>query len=186
MKRRGKKQFNAISMRTILVILVCLMLGALVGGFYYAQDKLKEQSDDVNATLVRLSNTSATQPAVDLSKLQAELEIHRGITEKLNRLYVPSSNLQSQAIQDINRYSQASGVGIGNFTFGPTADNAQLQPNDVTVILRNPVNYDSLIRFMQLVETNLPKMNIQGVSITTSPEGQSVTVRNLIIGVSIR
>jgi uncharacterized protein YoxC len=186
MKKRNKKPFNAISLRTIMVMLVCIAFAALAAGFYYAHDKLTEQAKEVSSIATRLTNSGTSQPGQDLSKLQAELELHRGVNEKINNLTVPLSNLQSRAIQDINNYSQKSGVSVENFTFGPTADNSSLKPNDVTVILKNPVDYNSLIKFIQLIETNLPKMNLQGINITAAAGGQSVTVGDLIIGVSTR
>lgn len=169
-----------------MIVLVCIVFGVLAAGFYYAHDKLTEQAKEVNSIATRLANTGTSQPTQDLSKLQAELEIHRGVNEKINNLSVPFANLQSRTIQDITRYSQASGVAIENFTFGPTADNSSLRSNDVTVILRNPVNYNSFIRFIQLIETNLPKMTLQGVNLVSANNGQSVTVNDLIIGVSTR
>lgn len=187
MTKRNKKQFNALAMRNILIALVVIVFAGLVGGFYYFYEQLKDQSSEVSATLTRLADTGAMpQATTDHSQLQAELDRNRGVIEKLNRLSIPSSNLQSQTIQDINRYSKASGIAVENYTFGPTADNSNLQPNDVTVILKNPINYENLIRFMRLIETNLPKMQIQGVSITSGGDGQDVTVRQLVIGVTAR
>jgi Tfp pilus assembly protein PilO len=187
MARRNKKEFNAKSMRMILLVLVCAAILGIGGGLYYSHDQLTTQAKEVNSTLVRLANTGAvSQPSGAIQQLQADMDSYKGTVDKLNLFWIPSANLQTQTIQDINRYSRESGVAIENYTFGPTADNDSLQANDVTVILKNPVNYDGLIRFMQLIETNLPKMQLHGISIASTGDGQSVTVSNLVIGVSAR
>lgn len=183
------KELTATSMRTLLRILLVIIIAAAVGGFYYGLQQVRVVAVDVTHTS---EDASASNEMVEqIATLQAELVKVRALVEKADTMFVPVANYQVQAVTDLRRYADASGVSITETDFGETeatTSTATGETRPVTITLAQPVNYTSLVRFLQLTEGSLPKMTVNGLNITRTngTNKDQVTVAPITLRISVK
>ena len=183
MKDSGTK---ATSLRKILIVIFVLLVLLLVGGFYYAQDYLNKyigNSITINSTI-----TSATN-GEEAEQLQEDISNQKVATDKALKITLSSQNYQSQITQDLNKYATTNGISITEIasTQNPITNNSPIngvQSNFIRLTIANPISYDSFIKFLKAIETNLPKMKLTGISIKPQENTNNyINVEPLIIEV---
>ncbi len=190
---KKKSSFSAVSLRGVLIVILVLAIGLAGVGFYYAYGWIKDYATQVNQAVVTAYDSTAPTTSASTKALQAVLAQQGTVSATLAQFYASPSDFQSKAIQDINTYARASGLSIGDVTLGATAKpsgtSTPSQPptNNTTILsvkLNAPVSYTSLVKFMTYVQNNLPKMQIQGLTIQSNASGgDTVTIDNIAIKV---
>jgi len=179
---------KAKSLRIALSTLVFIAIGLSAMGFYFAQDWLGTYAQTVGQTMAK--STINVTGAQGLSELLQALNDKQYIVTKLDNLIAPAQNYQSQIINDLSKYAATSGVTITDYNVSTpktastaTSSISGLGISYVTITLSNPMQITSLIKFLKLIETNLPKMQLSGISISGEASNTAITVEPLTIGV---
>lgn len=180
-----KSRLTAVGLRSLLIVLILLLIGLATVGFYFAQTALVAYSKVVTQTVA--DSTNSGKDVQSLKKLQADISGLQDVIVKTSKITASASDYQSQVITDINTYAKSAGIGVSNYTFTqtPTASVAGApQSSTVTLALTSPMPYKSLLTFLRLIETNLPKMQVSSVNLTRV-EGDSSTVRTESIAIDV-
>lgn len=177
MKKTG---MTARTLRNILSMLVFVLIALSVVGFYFAQNWLLDFAVSISHTVAD-SNASGGN-LQSLSQLEKELADRQDVIVKASTLIAPVGTYQSQAIQDLNKYAADAGISISNYGFTqPGAATATTKGASggslITATLASPVSYTRLLKFMDSVESNLPKMQISSVNLGRVSGGDSDSVR---------
>ena len=180
---KKSKIMTATSLRAILVIILLIAIGATGYGFYQAQIWLKKYATTVGQTIG--SSSSGTMSSDGLLALEQVLASRQSSIDKAATVTVLGANYQSQAISDLTVYANKTGINITNYSVSDTtptsAGIAGITPKYLSVTLQNPIKTDSLLQFLSLVETNLPKMQITGISLSQSSDITNINVDPLIV-----
>jgi ribosomal protein L30E len=192
-------RLTASSLRIILSVSIVLMIGLSAVGFYFAQNWLRALAVDVSHTVADSSSTGDNIQS--LQKLQEELTAKQSVTTKLALLSSNAQDWQTQVVRDLDAYSKMSGIeisGYSGFTLGstapatvattpavttPAAAVASSNPT-ATITLKSPLSYTNLLKFMKLIENNIPKMQVANINLTrTAGGGDTITADTLTVEV---
>lgn len=182
-------KLKATGLRSGLVGMLIVIIIGSVAGFYYGYQYLSSFAEDTK-TAVESALGSKAVNSQQVEKLREAVESRRSANTKAINFTVPASNYQTQTIQDINRYASRYGVSISNYSFdnGSTVSVGNgISVAVVTVSLQNPIDFTNLMRFVRGIETNTPKLQLQGISVSQNQAGNSnVRVEPLKIEVYTR
>lgn len=183
-----KSKMNAVTLKGILITIIILLIVLAGVGFYFAQSWLNTLAISVSHTVA--SSATSDSSVQSLQKLQSELATQQDIITKTNNLITSTDTYQTQAVQDLIAYAAATGITISNYSFpavtATTATNAT-PTTQVTVTLTSPVSYNNLLRFMNDIEGNLPKMQIVMINLARiDGDSSSVSVSQLTVAVYSR
>lgn len=153
---------SATKLRAILSFMIVLVFGLAGAGFYFAQNWLKEYSTTVGQSIV--DSSSGGNNLSSLEKLQADLQSREDIITKTASIVTSVLTYQDQAIKDLDTYAKATGITIDRYDFSQAATTST-NATSITVILKSPVSYTGLLQFLRAIETNLPKMQVSGISL---------------------
>lgn len=200
--KKGKRQFTATSMRTALGILLFTLLAGMIGGFYFIYSFLSTEAADVAETQTKAK--SLDSELQHLINLQRQLSLNKSTIEKTEKIVAESQSYryQDQIINDLTGYASQTEVSITSFTFQdslaattPGAASANtptptqggsLKSIFVSVLLEPNLEYTKLLRFMQLIEGNLTRMQISELSLTKGEQGGTVGAQTLSIEVYVK
>lgn len=182
----SKQKTTATSARKGFLVILLLVIIGIGAGFYYGLQMIRDYAIE---TTKKVADAGASGRQIEqLRQLQQTLQQSDALLIKADAIFATEANYRAKAITDLNRYAGAAGVTITSTEF-PTPEPAS-PPNvrPATITLAQPVRYESLLRFLQLVEGNLPKM--QPINLTISrpdqPNGTQVTVSTITINISTR
>ena len=183
------KAINATVTRNFLAFFMAIIIIGSAVGFYFGLQIIQKYALDVSHT-VSDSNASG-QNIEQLSVLKQELAQREPLVTKANQLFTTETTYQSQALKDLQQYASTSGIVISNTEFNKGqavkgADPAEAHSAIVTV--QSPVSYSKLLKFLNAIEGNLPKMQITGISISrpTATSGDNIATDKLTITVATR
>lgn len=189
---------TASKLRILLLATLVLVMLAGVGIFYLAYNRL-----DKTATEAGTQSASARESQNTLQRLQVlrgELEDRREIISTTSQVMANSQNYayQDRLVSDLTVYANRANLAISNISFSDQASNNEpaaaegsiapapgLRKATVDITLENPVNYQDLLNFLHYIETNLTKLRVSRVNITTG-EGDNVTIDTLNLEVYVR
>ncbi len=179
----AKQTFKASSLRALLAL---LLVGVVLGGgalFYQGLGMVREYSVEVSH---RLKDADASgQQIQQLQLLKNQLTQSKSLISKADRLFATPSTYQGQVLTDLKRYASKTGLSIDATNF---SDPSATGEYSVAVTLGQPVSYPNLIRFLEYVETSLPKLQVSSLTLspTSSATADSVSVGTIKINVSVR
>ena len=188
-----KNRLKAASLRTLLILAIITITTISVGGFYFAQNWLKQAAEEYNKTATT-STTSGTN-TISIKKLQEGIVQYQPAADKANSIFASSQDYQTKTISDLKKYASISGITISDYSFEKTDSNtstgdAQTSGSgqtSITITITNPVKFSSLMKFVKGVETNSPKMQLSGIDISKSNNSKDlVVVKPLTIKVYIK
>lgn len=179
---------SATSLRLILVISL-FIIGIFASiAFLFTTDRLKDAATEVSSTLARANDSQ--NDIQNLQRVQDELARNKDVVERASSIVAESQSYQyqDQIIKDLTDYANRAGIAITNFDFAaakattttPNATTpAPTQPNtpsgvnstSASITIKNPVNYESLLRFLNSIEQNLTKMQISKVGLSKEASG---------------
>ena len=182
---KKSKRMSATALRTTMIVAVLLIITLLIGGFYYSQSLLRDYASKVGITVTQSVTGSNNSDSGATSELMREIAKAQGSMDKIDDLFVPSSDYQNKIITDLNKYAALSGVSIVNYSFGKltTETAGESSSNSITITLADPVEFNNLMKFTKLIENSLPKMQLTGISLRRAQVASSIViVEPLIIG----
>lgn len=194
-----KIHLTATKLRLILSgsLFVIILIASV--GFSLADGTLQTMASDVSHTTV---DATASRDALQtLQKIQQQLSDDKDVVARASSIVAESQSYQyqDQIVNDLNDYAKKAGISITNLDFGATSTTATptapvtttptpagVKSTAVTVTLKNPVNYNSLLHFFSSIEQNLTKMQISKIGISKGNSGNDVSSDILTIQVYIR
>lgn len=193
------RQLSARQLRIILSISLFVIVALMVGIATYSYHSLRSVAVNVAQTL---ADADAGQDNLQtLEKIQEQLENDKDVVARANSIVADSQSYQyqDQIITDLQNYAAKAGITITNFDFTSTtattpsqtpapqtAAPSGVKSTSVTVTLKNPINYDNLLRFLKSIEQNLTKMQVSKIGLSKSQTGSDVSSDVLTIEVYIR
>lgn len=187
MAKAKKQGFGATTLRGLLGFLVVALIGLAGVGFYFAREWLGTYAQEVGQTVAQANSGGVDRNG--LQQLNAELQQRQGAITKINQLIVVANSFESRTIADLNAYAQKSGITITDFEFDTTTQaGTGGSTRSVTIKLRSPMNFQSLLAFMSYTERNLPKMQITSMKLARDANNpaSSIQLDSMIIEVYTR
>lgn len=189
MKEKKKKQgLKATSLQKTLIAINVLIFVLSWGGFYLFQNWMKTTVADSPYRQQQNRLNETNQLKNDLNKYKDQIKTSES-------LVLNNATYKSKITGDLNVYAKQSGLSIGQIT--TTADpsniiSPMLIRNGISakyllISLNNPMKYTNLLKFISLIETSSPKIQIVNISIDNPVDSSAnVNVKQLIIEVYTR
>jgi len=188
-----------------MILIICLFIVASIGTalFWLTDDYLRNFAVDVNHTTV---DAAASRDNIQtLQKIKEELAAKQDIVDRASSIVADSKSYQyqDQIIKDLNDYAAKAGVTILSLDFSSSATSTPspsapktpvattpsingVKSVSVSVLLKNPMSYNNMLRFIQSIEQNLTKMQIAKISLTKDVATGGVTSEAFTIEVYTR
>jgi len=196
-----KKALNASIARIILSLLLLIILSAMVGLVIFAYSFLSKTSEEVG----KMQTEAAAVDAKIQSLLASKSQLDRNSdTVKKAKNIVSESKLyqyQNQIIQDLNTYADRAGIPIKSFSFQnePTTSTktatsskqistspAGVKSTFVSIQLGDHIDYTKFLHFLSLIEKNVTRMQLSGVSISRGANNHEISIQSLEVKVYTR
>lgn len=196
-----KKVLNASIARIILSLLLLIILSAMVGLVIFAYSFLSKTSEEVGKMQTEATAVDAKIQSLLASKSQLD---RNSDTVKKAKNIVSESKLyqyQNQIIQDLNTYADRAGIPIKSFSFQnePTtsaktatsskqtyASPAGVKSTFVSIQLGDHIDYTKFLHFLSLIEKNVTRMQLSGVSISRGANNHEISIQSLEVKVYTR
>lgn len=190
-----KTPMSAVTLRTVLSVLIVLTIILSGVGFYFGQTWLNNLAVSVSH---QIADSRASGNNVEaLKKLQQDVAARQESATRARSISSSAQNYQTQTIYDLDKYAASAGISISNYSFVQTSASAApvatatITPTvaapstAVTITVTSPVSYVRLLKFMSAIESNLPKMQVSSVNLgrPTADSGDLVTTDQLTIEV---
>lgn len=177
-------------LRASMTILIFVILMVLIGGFYFAQDYLR---DSIIGSEIAVSNQTSNNTS-QINQPETDTTSQELAKDKMANMIASRDSYGNEIREDLSKYASDSGIVISDYktTTAPEYILSSAQINGIelsyiSVTLKNPVSYDNLLKFIKAIETNLPKLRLTGINITgMGKTGDSLNVEPLIIEAYIR
>ena len=196
-----KKVLNASIARIILSLLLLIILSAMVGLVIFAYSFLSKTSEEVGKMQTEAIAVDAKIQSLLASKSQLD---HNSDTVKKAKNIVSESKLyqyQNQIIKDLNTYADRAGIPIKAFSFqnepttsAKTATSSKRTPASpagvkstfVSIQLGDHIDYTKFLHFLSLIEKNVTRMQLSGVSISRGANNHEISIQSLEVKVYTR
>ena len=196
-----KKVLNASIARIILSLLLLIILSAMVGLVIFAYSFLSKTSEEVGKMQTEATAVDAKIQSLLASKSQLD---RNSDTVKKAKNIVSESKLyqyQNQIIQDLNTYADRAGIPIKSFSFQnePTTSAKTLASSKqtstspagvkstfVSIQLGDHIDYTKFLHFLSLIEKNVTRMQLSGVSISRGANNHEISIQSLEVKVYTR
>lgn len=209
MLKKSTSNLSAQKLRIILICTILLLLIAAGGVFFFARTVLAGYAGDVQK--ITNATASSSKNLANLKALEGKLADNQEAVERARSLVAESKSYeyQDQIIKDINTFANKSGVKIAGYQFNseganattgtaaaPAAGSAAATPTpapagglktvNVSVNLKSPMRYEDTMEFVHMIEKNLTKMQLGGITMTKEATSSSITVSALTIEVYVK
>lgn len=196
-----KKVLNASIARIILSLLLLIILSAMVGLVIFAYSFLSKTSEEVGKMQTEAIAVDAKIQSLLASKSQLD---HNSDTVKKAKNIVSESKLyqyQNQIIKDLNTYADRAGIPIKAFSFqnepttsAKTATSSKrtstspagVKSTFVSIQLGDHIDYTKFLHFLSLIEKNVTRMQLLGVSISRGANNHEISIQSLEVRVYTR
>ena len=196
-----KKVLNASIARIILSLLLLIILSAMVGLVIFAYSFLSKTSEEVGKMQTEAIAVDAKIQSLLASKSQLD---RNSDTVKKAKNIVSESKLyqyQNQIIKDLNTYADRAGIPIKAFSFQnepanstKTAKSSKRTPASpagvkstfVSIQLGDHIDYTKFLHFLSLIEKNVTRMQLLGVSISRGANNHEISIQSLEVKVYTR
>ena len=196
-----KKVLNASIARIILSLLLLIILSAMVGLVIFAYSFLSKTSEEVGKMQTEAIAVDAKIQSLLASKSQLD---RNSDTVKKAKNIVSESKLyqyQNQIIKDLNTYANRTGIPIKAFSFqnepttsAKTAKSSKRTPASpagvkstfVSIQLGDHIDYTKFLHFLSLIEKNVTRMQLSGVSISRGANNHEISIQSLEVKVYTR
>ena len=179
----NKKQFKPQNLRSVLGTLLGILI---IGGgtlFYLGMGIVSDYAVEVNH---RLSDAEASGNQIkELQLLKKQLAQSNSLVDKANQLFSTPENYQAQALTDVKKYADAAGLSIASTSFGEGSGPGS---HTISLSFSNPASYSKIINFLDSIEGNLPKMQVNSITLGHVVGGgkDSVDAGETKINISVR
>lgn len=190
------KKLSAVTFRAILIVLLVVTLALVIGSFFFGYRYLQTIGGD---TRKRIADASASQDSINnLQRLQQELQAQTEVTNKLSSLRSNSTLPQFDTEKSLRTIANQLNIGVRNITFVDGQEAATTPPpssstggasgrttpstsgwggvrnSRISFEFSRSVSYAELITFLNAIETSIPKMRIESISLPGSSSRSSV------------
>lgn len=197
-----KKTLNASIARIIMALLLLVILAAMVGSVIVAYSFLSKTSDDVGK--LQTEAIAIESKIQNLFALKSQLDKNSEIAKKAKNIVSESKmyQYQNQIVQDLSTYADRAGIPIRSFTFQtestaaksttptskkPTgATPAGVKSTFVSIQLGENIDYVRFLHFLDLIEKNVTRMQLSGISISRGANNHELLVQALEVKVYTR
>lgn len=205
--KKQKFTLNASLLRLILSGSLFLSTIVAGGGFVYVQEMLKKYAVEVSHK--RIDAAASNGNIQSLERIKTDLENNQDVSLKAQALKATNELPQFTIVENVTMHATNNNIKITNFDFTDAGKTAPLsgattpQPStspsqtaqtpsttttptpakyvSISVTIETPVNYANFLQFLHDLEQNVPKMQVQGVSLTPATSGSSITSTALTI-----
>lgn len=196
-----KKVLNASIARIVLSLLLLIILSAMVGLVIFAYSFLSKTSEEVGKMQTEAIAVDAKIQSLLASKSQLD---RNSDTVKKAKNIVSESKLyqyQNQIIKDLNTYADRADIPIKAFSFqnepttsAKTATSSKRTPASpagvkstfVSIQLGDHIDYTKFLHFLSLIEKNVTRMQLLGVSISRGANNHEISIQSLEVKVYTR
>jgi len=196
-----KKVLNASIARIVLSLLLLIILSAMVGLVIFAYSFLSKASEEVGKMQTEATAVDAKIQSLLASKSQLD---RNSDTVKKAKNIVSESKLyqyQNQIIKDLKTYADRAGIPIKAFSFqnepttsAKTATSSKRTPASpagvkstfVSIQLGDHIDYTKFLHFLSLIEKNVTRMQLLGVSISRGANNHEISIQSLEVKVYTR
>lgn len=193
------RSISPTQLRLMLSVSMFVITLLAAVGFSVVNSNLKQFAIEVSH--IAADAAASRDNVQNLQKIQTQLQQDADIVQKTSSIVAESQSYQyqDQIITDINNYAAKADIGITDINFATTATptpgtnspSATPLPNGVksspiAITLKNPVNYNNLLRFIKSIEQNLTKMQVSRINLSKDPTGGGVTSEALTLQVYVR
>lgn len=197
-----KKTLNASVARIIMALLLLVILAAMVGSVIVAYSFLSKTSDDVGK--LQTEAIAIESKIQNLLALKSQLDKNSEIAKKAKNIVSESKmyQYQNQIVRDLSTYADRAGIPIRSFTFQtestaaksttptskkPTgATPAGVKSTFVSIQLGENIDYVRFLHFLDLIEKNVTRMQLSGISISRGANNHELLVQALEVKVYTR
>lgn len=171
--------------RTLLIAMILAVFILSIAGFFFGYIWLNDEADKTNQAIVK--NSVSKMSDTSLNKLKSELESLTQTVNKIDSMYTTNDNFQKTAIADVTRYATISNIGKVSFDFESSSATSN-STKQFTISLADTVSYSSFVQFLQLIDSNLPKMKVDSFTISPAPDynKDKAIVKDLKISIYVR
>lgn len=173
----------------------------MVGLVIFAYSFLSKTSEEVGKMQTEAIAVDAKIQSLLASKSQLD---RNSDTVKKAKNIVSESKLyqyQNQIIQDLNTYADRAGIPIKAFSFqnepttsAKTATSSKRTPTSpagvkstfVSIQLGDHIDYTKFLHFLSLIEKNVTRMQLLGVSISRGANNHEISIQSLEVKVYTR
>lgn len=207
MLKNPTSSLTAQKLRIILIAGIFLLIAVAGVLFFFARNVLATYSVEVQKMTATAESSSENLNA--LNTLKTKLAEDAESVERAKSLVAESQSYayQDQIIKDINMFASKAGVGVSGYQFNsesgaagggttaaaPADATAQAAPTvsglktvNVSVNLASPVKYESIMHFINMIEQNLTKMQLAGISLAKDEQTNGVTASSLTLEVYVK
>lgn len=198
-----KKATNNLTpkrLRIILSVSIVLLILASAGGFLLFRGQLISFAEKVHSDTIAADVSSKDVAA--LERLGKELDESTISINRAKSIVADSQQYQyqNQIVNDLNAFAKTAGLAIANYSFlsdntagaagtaapapaagAATPSVAGLKTTGVSISLRTPANYKAVMRFIYLIEQNLTKMQLTGISLSASSGENGVSPTDVAV-----
>jgi len=196
-----KKVLNASIARIVLSLLLLIILSAMVGLVIFAYSFLSKTSEEVGKMQTEAIAVDAKIQNLLASKSQ--LDRNSDTVKKAKNIASESKlyQYQNQIIKDLNTYADRAGIPIKAFSFqnepttsAKTATSSKRTPASpagvkstfVSIQLGDHIDYTKFLHFLSLIEKNVTRMQLLGVSISRGANNHEISIQSLEVRVYTR
>jgi hypothetical protein len=181
MDDKKKKEFKPQTLRVILGVMFAIIILGGGGLFYLGLGLLRDYATEVDHKLIDAD--ASGQQISELQTLKNQLSQNNSLVEKANQIFANPSTYQSQALSDIRKYADASGLTISSTNFDSTAGTYAM-----TITLKQPVSFKNLVGFLNNIEGSLPKLQVTSIALGqaggSGPDG--IRAGDIKIGIAVQ
>ena len=196
-----KKVLNASIARIVLSLLLLIILSAMVGLVIFAYSFLSKTSEEVGKMQTEAIAVDAKIQSLLASKSQ--LDRNSDTVKKAKNIASESKlyQYQNQIIKDLNTYADRAGIPIKAFSFqnepttsAKTAKSSKrtstspagVKSTFVSIQLGDHIDYTKFLHFLSLIEKNVTRMQLSGVSISRGANNHEISIQSLEVKVYTR
>jgi len=171
--------------RSTLIIMIIAIFSLSIAGFFFGYTWLQKEADKTNQAIIK--NSVSKMSDTSLNKLKSELDALTQTVNKIDSMYSSNENFQKTAIADITKYATVSNIGKVSFDFESSSTSAS-STKQFSISLADTVSYTSFIQFLQLIDSNIPKMKVDSFTIAPAPDynKDKAIVKDLKISIYVR
>lgn len=206
MSKISLQHLTASKLRLILLGLTVILVLVSCGLIVLGQQAVSSYGSQVSSAVAVSSSDEKTLR--DLEIVSRALATQKPVVDRSKRLIADKTNpyaYQNQVIQDITRYAGVAGLQVNGFTFtdatgaasnGTTTATpapssaataagiptpAGVTPVNVTLALGGDISYPTLYKFLQLLEGNLLRMEVDSLDLSRPTGTEASSISSLTI-----
>jgi hypothetical protein len=179
-------KLSASSFKILLITMLLVSISVGIAGFIFIQGFLNDYAIDVSH---KQKDALASNSVINaLNNTEKELKKNADIRKKIGNLRADSQFPEFLVVSEVQKIADNNGIKVKAFSYGsgatslpnqtttptpspttgPTTNTTSTGGKTITLLvdLENPVDQKSFLQFIHDIEQHLPKMRLNGLSIS--------------------